>query len=122
MADRVNSHRHHCIDYIEFRVNDLAEAQRFYRAAFDWKFTDYGPNYAGIQREGGGEVGGMEQVDTVVTGGPLVVLYSADLQQSLIAVRQAGGRITQEIFAFPGGSRFHFQDPSGNELAVWSES
>jgi len=116
------SHHHHTIDYIEFQVTDLARAKRFYGDAFGWRFTDYGPDYAGIQREGGGEVGGMMQVPSVTTGGPLVVLYSNDLEGSVRAVVAAGGTVVKEPFEFPGGRRFQFLDPSGNELAVWSES
>ena len=113
---------HHTIDYIEISVSDLSAAKRFYTAAFGWKFTDYGPDYAGIQREGGGEVGGLRAVDKVARGGPLVVLYSSDLESSQTAVQRAGGEIVAEIFSFPGGRRFQFADPSGNELAVWSDT
>lgn len=112
---------HHGIDYIEFCVIDLAQAKRFYAAAFGWEFNDYGPEYAGI-RKPGGEAGGLRTAPEVVTGGPLVILYSKDLESSLASVRAAGGRITAAPFDFPGGRRFHFLDPSGNELAVWSES
>lgn len=115
-----NIHVHHSIDYIEFAVTDMAESKRFYHAAFDWKFNDYGPDYAGIQKEGG-EAGGLRLEPEVTTGGPLVVLYSSDLDLTLTRVRGAGGRIVKEPFEFPGGRRFHFEDPSGNELAVWSE-
>ncbi|MCP3956321.1 MAG: VOC family protein [bacterium] len=114
------THQHHTIDYIEFTVLDLAQAKRFYGTAFGWTFQDYGPTYAGIQRPGGGEVGGLSVGPKVERGGPLVVLYSTDLEASLEAVRDAGGRLVKEIFAFPGGRRFHFLDPSGNELAVAS--
>jgi predicted enzyme related to lactoylglutathione lyase len=110
-------HRHHEINYIEFAVTDMAEAQRFYAAAFDWEFTDYGPGYAGI-RKPGGEAGGL---CVKPRGAPLVILYSENLERTLGAVRQAGGHVTQGIFEFPGGRRFHFKDPSGNELAVWSD-
>jgi uncharacterized protein len=113
-------HHHHTIDYIEFAVRDLAAAKRFYAEAFGWEFNDYGPEYAGI-KSGDGEAGGMYPAEDVRTGGPLVILYSRDLEQSLTAVRAAGGTIAREPYAFPGGRRFHFQDPSGNELAVWSE-
>lgn len=112
-------HTHHAIDYIEFSVTDMTTAKKFYAAAFGWEFTDYAPGYAGI-RGGDGEVGGLRQADAVHTGGPLVVLYSTDLEASLKAVRSAGGTIVEEPFPFPGGRRFHFTDPSGNELAVWS--
>ena len=114
-------HSHHAIDYIEISVTDMVEAKRFYKAAFDWQFSDYGPDYAGIQKQGG-EAGGLCLVPEVSTGGPLVILYSENLDTSLAAVRDAGGRISTEPFEFPGGRRFHFQDPSGNELAVWSTS
>ncbi len=114
-------HLHHAIDYIEFTVRDLDAAKRFYADAFGWKFTDYGPDYAGIQGAAG-EVGGLNRTKEVRTGGPLVILYSRDLDQSLVAVRSAGGKILKEPFSFPGGRRFHFADPSGNELAVWSEA
>ncbi|QDU83111.1 Glyoxalase-like domain protein [Planctomycetes bacterium Pla163] len=114
-------HQHHTIDYIEIAVTDMAAAQRFYAGAFGWAFTDYGPGYAGIQRPGGdGEVGGLRLDETVTTGGPLVILYSDDIAASEHAVRAAGGTIAVETFDFPGGRRFHFRDPSGNELAVWS--
>jgi uncharacterized protein len=113
-------HTHHSIDYIEFTVRDLVAAKRFYGAAFGWTFTDYGPDYAGIQGPDR-EPGGLRRSDKVRTGGPLVVLYSNDLEASLAAVRAAGGTIVKEPFSFPGGRRFQFKDPSGNELAVWSE-
>lgn len=113
---------HHAIDYIEFTVHELHAAKRFYAAAFGWSFTDYGPGYAGIRRlEGEGEVGGL-RVGDPRRGGALVVLYSTDLEASLAAVEAAGGAIVKAIFSFPGGRRFHFHDPSGNELAVWSKN
>jgi predicted enzyme related to lactoylglutathione lyase len=115
-------HGHHEIDYIEFAVTDMARAQHFYSTAFGWEFTDYGPAYAGIRRRAGGEVGGLRLESKVTSGGPLVILYSDGLETSLAAVQKAGGEITQGIFEFPGGRRFHFKDPSGNELAVWSEA
>ena len=112
-------HTHHAIDYVEFSVRDLAESKRFYAAAFGWTFNDYGPEYAGIQGVGR-ELGGLHQTSEGRPGGPLVVLYSDDLDASLLAVKSAGGRLLLEPFSFPGGRRFHFADSSGNELAVWS--
>ena len=112
-------HTHHAIDYVEFTVTDLELAKRFYAAAFGWRFNDYGPDYAGIvgvERE----LGGLARGEEVRTGGPLVVLYSDDLDASLAAVEGAGGKVVKAPFGFPGGRRFHFTDPSGNELAVWS--
>ena len=112
--------QHHTIDYIEFAAPDLDAVKTFYAAAFGWKFTDYGPEYTGIQRAEGGEVGGIRK-GTGSRLGPLVILYSNDLEASVRAVTDAGGEIVTEPFEFPGGRRFHFTDPAGNELAVWSD-
>jgi uncharacterized protein len=110
---------HHTIDYIELTVRDVGAAKRFYGAAFGWSFTDYGPDYAGIKGPDR-EVGGLARADEMRGAGPLVILYSDDLEASVAAVKSAGGRILQPPYSFPGGRRFHFADPSGNELAVWS--
>ncbi|MGH3516492.1 MAG: VOC family protein [Haloechinothrix sp.] len=121
----IPSHRHHAIDYVELTVTDLEQAKHFYAAAFGWAFNDYGGEYAGIQNPQGGsapEVGGLRLDQDVRPGGPLVLLYSADLDQTLAAVRDSGGRVVNGPYKFPGGRRFHFQDPSGNELGVWAEA
>jgi predicted enzyme related to lactoylglutathione lyase len=115
------THVHHAIDYVEITVTDVAEAKRFYSAAFGWKLNDYGPDYAGIQGEGR-ELGGLCKGPSVSGGGPLVILFSRDLDDSVERVLAAGGRIVKQPYSFPGGRRFHFSDPSGNELAVWSEA
>jgi len=112
-------HIHHAIDYIELTVRDLGAAKRFYSQAFGWAFTDYGPGYAGIQGRDR-EVGDMRLTEDLRQGDPLVIVFSEDLEASLAAVRSAGGTVVQEPYSFPGGRRFHFADPSGNELAVWS--
>lgn len=115
-------HQHHAIDYVEFTVTDLAEAKRFYTEAFGWQFNDYGPGYAGIRSpQGDSEVGGLRLDETVRAGGPLVLLFSADLDTSVQAVKDAGGQVVDGPYEFPGGRRFHFTDPSGNELGVWAE-
>jgi predicted enzyme related to lactoylglutathione lyase len=114
------AHQHHGIDYIELSVSDVAQAKRFYATAFGWSFNDYGPDYAGIQGVGR-EVGGLCKSPSVRAGGPLIVLYSRELEATLASVREAGGELVKAPFEFPGGRRFHFRDPSGNELAVWSE-
>ncbi|MEM6296554.1 MAG: VOC family protein [Myxococcota bacterium] len=114
------AHTHHAIDYVEITAPDLAAAKAFYSAAFGWTFNDYGPGYAGIVGETR-EQGGLAQGEPRGAGGPLVVLYSDDLDATLAAVKSAGGTISTEPFDFPGGRRFHFTDPGGNELAVWSE-
>ena len=119
MTQEPAAHEHHAIDYIELTVTDVAEAKRFYAAAFGWRFNDYGPDYAGIQGTGR-EVGGLRKDDAVSPGGALVVLYSRDLEATVAAVRAAGGKVLRDPYDFPGGRRFHFADPSGNELAVWA--
>lgn len=114
---------HHTIDYIELAVSDLAATKAFYEAAFGWGFNDYGPEYAGIRAaDGEGEVGGLNATATPVRGGPLVLLYSDDLDATVTAVQQAGGSVTEGPYEFPGGRRFHFTDPSGNELGVWAKA
>lgn len=123
MTQQTAAHRHHSIDYIEIAALDVAAAKDFYAAAFGWTFTDYGPGYAGIQDPAveGREVGGICLAEDVKTGGPLVILFSEDLEVSIQSVLAAGGLVTNGPYEFPGGRRFHFTDPSGNELAAWSE-
>ena len=101
------------LDYIEFATRDVAAVAKFYAAAFGWKFTDYGPDYTSF------EDGRLQGGFTVEGRLPLVVLYASDLAACEKRVRAAGGTIAKPIFDFPGGRRFHFTDPSGNELAVW---
>ena len=118
----MTTHTNLAIDYIEFTVSDVATAKAFSAAAFGWRFTDYGPDYAGIQGGAEGrEVGGFSRGETV-TGGPLVILYGQDLDAVEKAVVAAGGTIVAPQFDFPGGRRFHFADPSGNTLGVWSDA
>lgn len=112
---------HHAIDYIELGASDLPATRAFYEQAFGWQFIDYGPDYAGIQHPSGeGEVGGLNVGRTAGSGGALVLLYSDDLDTTLAAVTGAGGAVTDGPYDFPGGRRFVFTDPSGNELGVWS--
>lgn len=106
------------VDYVEFPVADLPAAKRFYAAAFGWPFTDYGDDYAAF--DDGRLQGGITSAAEKTTA-PLVVLYATDLEASLARVTSAGGTILKPIFGFPGGRRFHFADPAGNELAVWSD-
>jgi uncharacterized protein len=107
------------IDYIEFSVTSVEEAKRFYGEAFGWTFEDYGPEYASFAD--GRLSGGFQAAAKVKTGGALVVIYAADLESQERRIKQAGGTIVRPIFSFPGGRRFHFTDPSGHELAVWSD-
>ena len=106
------------IDYVELPGQDLAGTKAFYQAAFGWAFTDYGPSYAAIAE---GLDGGFNADAADPTAKPLVVLFACDLEAMEARVKAAGGAITRPIFSFPGGRRFHFADPSGNELAVFSE-
>jgi predicted enzyme related to lactoylglutathione lyase len=107
------------INYIEFKGHDLKKIKAFYAHAFGWTFTDYGPDY--VSCSDSGMDGGFEKTDDAIINGALVVLYHADLPKIKDAILKAGGKISKDIFSFPGGKRFHFLDPSGNELAVWSE-
>jgi predicted enzyme related to lactoylglutathione lyase len=113
------AHHHHRVDYIEFPATDIPATKAFYGSAFGWSFTDYGPDY--IAFEGGQVSGGFTKVQANKAGGPLVILYSSQLEKTQAVVEASGGRVTRAIFSFPGGRRFHFLDPNGNELAVWSE-
>jgi uncharacterized protein len=108
------------IDNIEFIVADIARSCDFYGRAFDWTFTDYGPTYC--EFTDGRMTGGFSTDGPVRTGGPLVILRADDLAAAQARIEAAGGMIVKPVFAFPGGRRFHFQDPDGYELAVWSPS
>ncbi|GGA60361.1 glyoxalase [Pseudoclavibacter endophyticus] len=113
---------HHAISYIEFGVADLAATRTFYERAFGWKFNDYGPTYSGIRgHDGEGEIGGLNAGSAPGGDGPLVLLFSTDLDATVEAVRDAGGAIVAEPYEFPGGRRFEFTDPSGNRLGVYAE-
>jgi predicted enzyme related to lactoylglutathione lyase len=107
------------IDYVELPCGDLAATRSFYASAFGWGFTDYGPTYAGF--EDAGLDGGLAAGDAATTTAPLVLLKADALEDALARVEAAGGEITAPIFEFPGGRRFHFRDPAGNELGVWGE-
>ncbi|MGX7874163.1 VOC family protein [Mesorhizobium sp. ORM6] len=107
------------IDNIEFNVSDIACSRDFYRKAFGWSFTDYGPTYC--EFTDGRLTGGLTTGGPIKPGGPLVILYADDL-----ATTQSGSRKpvrkSSSPYLIPGGRRFHFEDPDGYELAVWSAS
>ncbi len=107
------------INYIEFKSNDLEKTKTFYNSTFGWEFKDYGEFYISFSERG--VRGGFEKTDAKVINGALVVLYHSNLEDIQKKVKENGGVITKEIFDFPGGRRFHFVDPSGNELGVWSD-
>ncbi len=107
------------IDYIELPALDIMEAKRFYGDVFEWKFVDYGPDYSSFND--GRLDGGFRKEQSIKKGGPLIIMYSLNLERIKEKIQLSGGAIVQDIFEFPGGRRFHFTDPSGNELAVWSD-
>ncbi len=114
---------HEKLNYVEFPSSDLAATKSFFERAFGWSFVDYGPEYSafsGQGLDGGFFKAGLRSVAS--KGAALLVFYSEDLEGTLAKVENAGGRISTPIFSFPGGRRFHFTEPAGNEFAVWSEA
>jgi len=110
------------IDYVEIPAKDPAKAQQFFKELFGWKFQDYGPDYCSFHD--GRLAGGFRRADVSASaeeGSPLIVFYKEDLVAASGRVSELGGRISRDIFPFPGGRRFHFLDPNGNEFAIWSE-
>lgn len=117
-----NMSNHHKINYIEIPVKDVSATKEFFGQVFDWQFTDYGPDYAAIT--GAGIDGGFfcaQQTVSTANGSVLVVIYSDDLVATQKRIERHSGKLVQPIFTFPGGRRFHFSDPNGNEYAVWSD-
>ena len=111
---------HHKIDYVEFALADPAATRAFFAATFGWQFEEYD---AYLAFHGAGLDGGIYQADLASrtdTGGALIVFYSDDLAATERLLRQHGARIVKPVFSFPGGRRFHFTEPAGNEFAVWS--
>lgn len=107
------------IDYVEFGTRDVPATKNFYAGVFGWTFTDFGPDYTSF---GDGRLtGGFTKTPETTDGTPLIVLYASDLEAVKTEVEKHGGKIRKDIFEFPGGRRFHFLDPNGNELAVWSD-
>jgi len=109
------------INYVEFPAKNIPATKEFFEQAFAWKFVDYGEEYTAFSNSG--IEGGFflsELVSSTASGASLLVLLSDDLEDTERRVKKAGGLISQAIFSFPGGRRFHFTEPSGNELAVWS--
>ncbi|WP_217434843.1 VOC family protein [Marinifaba aquimaris] len=114
---------HEKLNYVEYAAFDLTQTKRFFTQVFNWQFTDYGPDYCDFTEQG--IDGGFYRADkksVQAQGGALLVFYSNDLVQTRNKIVKAGGEVTQDIFDFPGGQRFHFTEPSGNEFAVWSDN
>ncbi|MBB4399681.1 MULTISPECIES: VOC family protein [Rhizobium/Agrobacterium group] len=117
MTTNTNDRR---IDYVEFNVADIERSKEFYGGAFGWSFKDYGPQYC--EFSDGRLTGGFTTTAPVsAKGGPLVILYADDIEDAQRRVEASGGQISVAIFEFPGGRRFHFTDPDGYELAIWSD-
>ncbi|EGR0395081.1 VOC family protein [Vibrio vulnificus] len=112
--------QHEKLNYVEFAAKDLESTKAFFSKVFGWEFVDYGPEYAAFSNEG--LDGGFERSSRTESGGALLVFYSSDIEATLDKVVKNGGEIIRPIFEFPGGCRFHFVEPSGNEFAVWSEA
>ncbi|MGH1364059.1 MAG: VOC family protein [Calditrichia bacterium] len=115
---------HENLDYVEFATKDVAASKSFFTTAFDWKFTDYGPDYTAFARSDAGLDGGFFKSDKAAStelGSALVIFYSSDLESTLAKVEDAGGTVVKPTFSFPGGRRFEFVEPGGNQLAVWSD-
>ena len=114
--------QHEKINYLEFPTKDMAATKQFFTDVFDWKFTDYGPEYSAFSNAG--IDGGFFKSDlssSSTNGSALVVFYSKRLEATQKKIKGAGGKMLKEIFDFPGGRRFHFVDPNDNEFAVWSD-
>ena len=113
---------HEKINYVEYPAKDIGATKQFFETVFGWSFVDYGPDYTAFSNQGlDGGFFKSELASTSENGAALIVFYSQNLELTEVKVKGAGGVISKEIFSFPGGRRFHFIEPSGNEFAVWSE-
>lgn len=113
---------HEKINYVEFPASDLEATKSFFSDAFGWSFQDYGPEYTAFFDAGlEGGFYKSELKASTANGSALIVFYSNDLEETLSKVVESGGSVVKNIFSFPGGRRFHFVEPSGNEFAVWSD-
>lgn len=111
------------LNYVEFPASNIPATKRFFKQAFGWDFEDFGPEYTAFSNQGiDGGFYKSELTATASTGSALLVLLSDNLEATQSNVVAAGGKISTPIFSFPGGQRFHFIEPSGNELAVWSKA
>lgn len=110
------------INYVEFPATDIEATKAFFTTVFGWVFEDFGPEYTAFSDQGvDGGFYKSEKTSSVESGAALVVLYSDAIEPLQARIEQAGGIVVKPIFPFPGGRRFHFKEPSGNELAVWSD-
>ncbi len=115
--------KHEKINYVEFPAKDIEAAKAFFTTVFGWSFVDYGPEYIAFSNEG--LDGGFFKSDlssSTDKGGALIVFYSKEIEKTQSKIEKAGGKIIKPLFSFPGGRRFHFTDPNGNEYAVWTDA
>jgi predicted enzyme related to lactoylglutathione lyase len=116
------SKQNHGIDYIELpaaNTEELRRTKKFYSTTFGWEYKDWGDEYSDTQNSGIGS--GINAGSDHRPRAPMPTIYAEDLAATRSAVLSNAGKVTREIFEFPGGRRFHFIDPAGNELAVWSD-
>ena len=109
------------VNYLEMPLVNHAETKSFYQSVFGWEFQDWGPDYMCFL-DAGINLGFNRQLTPgPIANGALVVIYADDLEKTESRIREAGQTIVKEIYGFPGGRRFHFTDPNGNEIAVWTQ-
>lgn len=114
--------KNNTINYVEFPAKDLQATKRFFEKAFDWSFDDFGPDYTAFSNAGlNGGFYKANLCSSTESGAALIIFYSNELESRQEIIKRSGGNIVKEIFPFPGGRRFHFTEPSGNEFAVWSD-
>lgn len=114
--------KHGKINYVELPAKDIPATKAFFTQVFGWSFEDFGSEYTAFADQG--VDGGFFKADLASsskTGGALIVIYSQNLESTQAKIEDAGGVVVEPIFSFPGGRRFHFTEPSGNEFGVWSE-
>jgi predicted enzyme related to lactoylglutathione lyase len=111
------------ISYVEFPSRDIGATKAFFSTVFGWSFSDYGPDYISFSNQGlNGGFYKSELAASTELGSALIVFYSKKLEETQAKIEKAGGSIVKRTFPFPGGRRFHFADPNGNEYAVWSDA
>lgn len=114
--------KHLELSYVEFPAKNLAATKAFFEEVFHWSFKDYGQEYSSFSNAGlDGGFFKSDLASSTELGAALLVMYSKNLELTQQEIEQAGGKIVKPVFSFPGGRRFHFVEPSGNEFAVWSD-
>ncbi len=119
----MKNHKHEKINYVEFPAKEIKKTKLFFQEVFNWSFEDFGDDYTAFSHQG--LDGGFFKSDAFSStdkGSSLIIFYSNDLEATMNKIKKAGGEIVKPTFSFPGGRRFHFTEPSGNEFAVWSDN